>query len=314
MITVYLGDVGSYLHLLAKTEDSNAQLLTEYTINDILPGVYYTSLGDLRNSANLSTVLMQASKIVYAPPSAWSDESKGVSQMKQQTEDYLNVFKFRCQVVNQSSPPKFDNILTLVDTRKTQDSQLWIAGCSISHGKGVDSKERYGQLLADRLRKPVSFLTSVGSSIPWAADQIQRSDIKKNDIVVWGLTSYARLYKFEKNYFKPLTPNLSNIDQYTTDFLLGDHVLYQAVTSVCQVINFCQNTQATLIIASVLDDTVVNYIQNFPNLVMLYKLWGRDNNNRFIDFGSDGMHPGVNTHKFYADQIYQRISNLVATT
>ena len=64
--------------------------------------------------------------------------------------------------------------------------------------------------------------------------------------------------------------------------------------------------------ANLLDRSVIDYIQDFPNLVMLTGLWGRDHGNMFIDLGSDLLHPGIKTHDFYADQIYQKIQNSVA--
>jgi hypothetical protein len=302
MITVYLGDVDQYLQQVACAVDPNAQLITQDNFNNLCTGVYYTSLGDLGNLLNLSAVLLQADKIVYCPPAAWSDQT-----MQQWTEDYLNVFKFKCKVKNYSSQPEFDQILKLADVRRTPDPQLWIAGCSISHGVGVRADTRYGKLLADQLDLKVSFLTQSGSSNTWAADQILRSDIKPNDIVVWGVTSHARLSKFEKNNFSYLTINRPDLDKCTLNFLASDHVVYQSVTSILQVINFCQKVKATLVLAALLDDHIVNYIQNLPNLIVLYKLWGRDIENLFLDAGTDGEHPGVKTHEFYAYQIYQKL-------
>lgn len=302
MITIYLGDIDQYLQHMACAVDPTAQLITQDNFNNLCNGVYYTSLGDLGNLLNLSAVLSQADKIVYCPPAIWSDKT-----MQKWTEDYLNVFKFKCKVKNYSSQPEFDQILKLADVRKTPDPQLWIAGCSISHGVGVSADTRYGKLLADQLDLKVSFLTQGGSSNTWAADQILRSDIKSNDIVVWGVTSHVRLSKFEKNNFDYLNISSSGLDKCTLNFLASDHVVYQSVTSIFQVINFCQKAKAKLVLAALLDDHIINYIQNFPNLIVLYKLWGRDIENQFLDVGTDSKHPGIKTHEFYANQIYQKL-------
>lgn len=318
MITIYLGDITDYLRQQAVMSDSDAQLITEGNYKNLESGTYFTSLGDLTNLAMLGNVLQQADRIVYSPPpDKWSDSLFGKSQMQTLTEDYLNIFRFRCKVENYTNvrEPEFDQILTLADTRKTDSSQLWIAGCSISKGDGVDTRTRYGQLLADRLNISASFLTRSGSSIAWAADQILRSDIRPGDLVIWGITSHTRLTTFHMNeirvfalHSKVSKPLPSSIVEY----LVSDQALYHSVISVHQVINFCTKINAKLILANLLDQSVINYIQDFPNLIMLAGIWGRDSSDSFIDIGSDLKHPGIKTHAFYADQIYQKIQTLVA--
>lgn len=314
MITIYLGDTGCYLRQQTCSIDNHAKLITQDNLHDLQSGTYYTSIGDLGSLENLGTVLQQANKIVYAPPAHWSDEARGVSQMRHWTEDYLNVFSCRCEVENYWPKKEFNQILHLADQRKTSASQLWIAGCSISHGSGVCSNTRYGQLLANRLNLQTSFLTQPGSSISWAADQILRSDIRPNDVVVWGLTHRARLSKFDQDNWSYITINWPKLDTFTAEYLASDHVVYQAITSVFQVVHFCQKVRATLVVASLLDHGLISYLQNLPGHVMLGGLWGRDSENLFADIGSDGQHPGSKTHAFYAEQIYQKIQELIAHT
>jgi len=317
MITIYLGDVGEYLPILCWSVTPSATLITQDNFVNLTPGTYYTSLGDVGNLQNLASVLRQATEIVYAPPPKWSDNRNGNSEMHNWYQDYLNVFKFRCKVKNFEPIVKDnqDKILHLVDQRKSSESHLWIAGCSISHGVGVTPQTCYGQLLSNYLNQPVSFLTAKGSSIVWAADQILRSNIQANDIVVWGLTSWTRTPYFENNSLVHV--NISFIEYHpkhsiTPDTLTSDNLFYQSLTSVFQVINYCSKINATLIIASLLDDTICHYIKDYPKFIMLCKLWGRDINHLYIDLGSDGLHPGEQTHQFYADQIYQKIQRILA--
>jgi hypothetical protein len=318
MIKIYLGDVTEYLRDQAILLDSTAQLITGDNYKNLKSGTYFTSIGDLSNLTMLGEVLQQADQIVYSPPDTWSDCFFGKSEMQTRTEDYLNIFRFRCPVENYTNvnESKFNQILTLADTRKSNNLQLWIAGCSISNGDGVTNDTRYGQLLADRLDTNVSFLTRSGSSIAWAADQILRSNIRSGDIVVWGITSHARLAKFEMNTVKcfGLNHKVWEHTPSTTEYLVSDQALYHSVISVHQVINFCTKIHAKLILANLLDQAVVDYIQDFSNLVMLNRIWGRDPKDKFMDLGSDQMHPGIKTHEFYADQIYQKIQTSVATT
>lgn len=320
MITLYIGDVGEYLSRLCHAVDPNAKLITDKNFADLASGTYYTSLADLSTLRNFSAVLRQANKIVYAPPDKWSDQHKKTSKMQHWTEDYLNVFRLKCKVEN-FRPPKVridkDVVLHLVDQRKTQKKQLWVAGCSISHGIGVTEQTRYGQLLANQLNIAASFLTYSGSSIVWAADQILRSDIRSGDIVVWGLTFWSRTPFFIDNVLSHVRPN--SLENYSThnnlvnaDTLASDHLFYQSLISIFQVINFCQKINAKLVMASLLDDYVCQYLEDQPNFIMLYQLWGRNQDEMFIDLGSDHLHPGHITHQFYAEQIYQKLQASLA--
>jgi hypothetical protein len=311
MITIYLGDVSEYLKDLAQSQDVNAQLVTENNFKNLLPGTYYTSLGDIGGLYNLGVLLQQSNKIIYAPPiGRWS----GGADQKKWTEDYLKVFSLRSQVENYSIPiPDPESMLELVDQRKSNHNQLWISGCSISHGIGVDKSSRYGELIASRLNLPVSFLTCPGSSIIWSADQLLRSDIREGDTVVWGLTSSFRLPYYADNKLIHVNgrlyqqqPTLEKIVK--PDALLGKNNLYQTLTSVHSVINFCQKIKANLVVASLMDNDIVHYIRDYPNLIMLSNLWGRESKELFFDLGLDNEHPGPRTHQFYADEICNKLN------
>jgi len=315
MIIVYLGDVSEYLSDIARLQDPDACLLTEENFDNLSNGTYYTSLGDMGGLRNLGLLLQQADRIIYAPPP--NDCWTGGEKMKYWTEEYLKNFSFRCSVENYEIVlPDDSAIKKLVDQRKTRNSQIWVAGCSVSHGIGVENHQRYGELLSDQLQLPVSFLTSAGSSISWAADQILRSDIKSKDIVVWGLTADCRIPYFNDDTVKhvnssfykanPEFNKIMNIDE-----LDSQNTLYRNLISVLQVCNFCQKLNTTFIIASLLDNRVISYLRDFPNLIVLSNLWGRNSEDLYLDLGTDSLHPGPITHQFYANEIYKKISEFV---
>ena len=126
MITVYVGDVGEYLSILCHSVDPDAKLITDKNFANLTPGTYYTSVADVNTIANFGSVLRQANKIVYAPPDQWSDQHKKTSMMQHWTEDYLGIFRFRCQVENFKPKVRInkDAVLHLVDQRKTQKKQI----------------------------------------------------------------------------------------------------------------------------------------------------------------------------------------------
>ena len=209
-----------------------------------------------------------------------------------------------------------NNFLYLKESRKSDSPQLWIAGCSFSHGTGVYSNERYGQLISDELNLPVTFLTEPGSSIRWAADQILRSDIRKDDIVVWGLTGVSRFpYLDESNMLHHVNTNnfnsAKNIKNYFQEqILISNHLMYDAITSTEQVFNFLKKISSKFILAvmpcniSEYDLKIYNYVSNLNHAIMLYDI----HDYSFIDVGSDQRHPGPKQHQIYAQKILKVIN------
>ncbi len=219
---------------------------------------------------------------------------------------------FKIPNLNESS-----QILELADSRKTSESQLWIVGGSDSKGVGVLPEQRYGQLIANHFGLPVSFLTVIGSSIQWAADQILRSDIRPGDTVIWGLVPPTRFPFYKDNdvvhvswhrYKK--TPDLIkyiDIDQLDN----SNTLLYRPIISISQVQNVCNKLGVNLIIAGLAPRCeYLPFVATFKNFIHLHDRFGLVETERFLDFGSDGDHPGPQTHQWYADQIITKIVNL----
>lgn len=323
MITLYLGDAGSYLEKIAKSVDPGASLLTINNFNSLTAGTYYTSIKELTSAKILATVLRNVDKVIYSPPDYWSDEH-GRSQLQQLTEEHLKIFRWVKPVENFASitePTDQKNILALLDSRKTNDPQLWIAGCSVTSGAGVELDQRYGQLIADELNLKVSFITTRSSSVQWAADQILRSDIRNGDTVVWGMAPMTRIPFFNNNELFHVSP-MNYISNPKLKHLLdigvldNDNQRYQLVTGIFQVINFCSKVKAKLVIAMLGDVELLDYLKDVPNLIILCGLWGFDIskgrriNYSYMDIGSDNYHPGANTHQYYAQEILRKIKQL----
>lgn len=210
------------------------------------------------------------------------------------------------------------SFLNLKDTRKTDDSQLWIVGCSFAHGLGVMKEQKFGQILADKLNLPVSFLTQPGTSIAWAADQILRSDIKKGDVVVWALTGASRItFLDDKNILYHI--GVGNYNDFPVvgnfinkNFLVSNHMLYESFTRICQVTNYLNKIGAKFILAVMPlngqehDLQTIAFTETIKNSVVLFD----QNDYSFIDLGTDRLHPGPLHHQWYADQIYSKFKNL----
>lgn len=316
MITVFVGDVTNKVQIVARDQDPTAQLIEGNNSTDLASGTYYTSLGDCLTLDQFINILEQADILIYVPPEIWSDtDNKNFSYMKKWTEFFLLYFQDKKSVSGIDDlffTDQINSILTLVDARKTDSAQLWVAGCSITDGLGVTDQERYGQLIADYLDLPVSFLSTPGSSIPWAADQILRSDIRSGDIVIFGLTSANRFTYYHDDvthvnvrYYKQ-HPEFNNIMNISCLDNSNQH--YQVITSIHRVINYCRLIKAKLIIAGILIDyDFLPLVANLPNYIQLFGKFGLEASTYFLDTSSiDDEHPGPKMHKWYADQIVSK--------
>lgn len=307
-IDVYVGDVSSYLSVVALQADTSAILITPKNYQNLSAGTYYTSIGDLDRLEQFANILQQADNIFYVEPVEWSDV-----KMKIWTEEYLRPFVYANNKVihgfciNESKDKSA--MLALADTRKVKSPQLWVAGCSISIGIGVDATQRYGQLISNQLRLPVSFLSRSASSLKWQADQILRSDIQKDDILIWGLTGIHRTPQWKNSVLRHYVPNYTK-DPVVLEQLTSDHMIYDAVTSIHQVLNFCAKVDCKIILASLLAHGIEPYVHDCKNFIGLEGQFGRNSNDRYIDLGTDQSHPGPLMHQYYAQEIIKKYQNL----
>ena len=165
------------------------------------------------------------------------------------------------------------------------------------------------------MKLPVSFLTCPSSSLSWATDQILRSDIRANDIVIWGLTTTDRFLYFKNNKITHVTCSTYVTDplfrhRVDIEFLDSQQLMYQAVTGIHQVINFCKKINANLILAQVVGRGLETYLHDYKNYIMLAEQFGQNIEDRFLDLGRDQIHPGPLTHKWYCQQILNKYYEL----
>lgn len=322
-ITIFVGDVSETTSSVALALDKEAVLLDQsnylqFLNKELLNHTFYTSLGDLpKDIAIMYRILDKADDIIYCPTNSWSDDkaldiTNVTSSIQGLTEFILfNISQIKHNVYNLDLTKYTNSVYTiLADSRKTDSQQLWISGCSVTHGVGVDASQRYGQLLANLLELPVSFLTAGGSSIPWAIDQIIRSDVCPGDIVVLGLISEFRFpYWAGKNGVWHIASShrlhakklpFTNLSHSMLDRLITDeNCFYQSVISINQLINFCRKLNLKLLILGLLSShklaLQLSNISQFKNYVNF------ESPNSYVDLGTDDKHPGPQQHKLYAD-------------
>lgn len=284
-----LGDTDEDLAHFANTVDPQAVLVSDYLSKSLQPSCIYGSIGD----TNLDTIidlLFKADRIIYhQKKSNWScDELQQLTenllyhfhvhvsqnkveglQFDQIKINYNQGYEFYSEsnnsIKNILKKFNFENFLGLRDYRRTHGQQIWISGCSFAHGVALQNQnQRYGQLIADYFNLPVSFLTLGGTSIDWACDQILRSDIKSNDIVIWGITGINRASWFDQTgkYFNLSLNYLAETQSYETRrstteekmvlfrFICDDARYWLAIRHILQVKSRCESVGAHLILVS----------------------------------------------------------------
>lgn len=323
MFTLYVGNNDTSVAENAKKENSNAYLIDHSNWNQTHTDVAYTSLSDLPSEIELAFLFRQADVIVYIPPinNIWSDGKN--SKQKVWTEHYLTVFSFvkDKQVINFNVTKDINDVtIKLEDLRKTDKKQLWCVGCSMTYGTGITNvSDRYSNILSEKTNLPMSLLAKVGSSIFWASDQILKSDIRPNDILVWGITSpnrfpyyneedktlYHILYGDHKRKSKEITQLKSVI---TEKFLIDFNLTFLAINQILQVVKMCRSNNIRLVLAGLLPGIeMASYLANLPEYIHLEGQFGLENN-KWIDLGTEKSHPGPKTHQWYADEIFKRLN------
>lgn len=309
-LTLFVGNTDDSLSNYAKNYSKSAVLIEPKDIKNLTNiSIGYISIGD-HSIEDFLTALEYASEIYYVPTNTWDTE-----QTKKQTEFQLRMVARRIPVHNLDLI-KEDHMLTLTDVRKTENSQLWAVGCSITYGVGVDYTETYGYLLSQSLGMPLGLLAEPGSSITWAADQILRSDIRKDDIVVWGLTGISRFPHYQDGKIMHIlaghyegTPQFNKL--INQRILLSDHMLYLAYTAISKVVIHSRLIGYKLVLTQFplnvgdYDLYMLHFLSQFDFFVPTYINAG----DKMLDIGSDDKHPGPLQHKHYATLINNYFKN-----
>lgn len=305
MTVLFVGDGSDNLFLSAQRYDPSTKLIDSDSISHLANiSTGHISLCDLSSEEQFKYALEQADELYYVPISDTD------ATLKQKTESWLRYQSHRKPVHNLPNSKSLP-ILELVDLRKTKDPQLWVAGCSFTYGVGVNQQERWGDVLATMLKLPVSTLANPGSSIRWAADQILRSDIQAHDIVVWGVTGLNRFPYYDREihhvcqtYYKN-NPNFNSL--INQRLLVTDHLLYESIISIEQVIRYCRLIGCKLVLTHFYLDlynhesAIIEYLTKFDFYV--------DFGDSKLDYGADGDHPGPKQHRIYAETVYEFLTN-----
>lgn len=317
-IILLVGDCDAALGHRAKKLCPDASLLDHDTYSAYLAlqshptqqQIFFTSAGDLPKISNAGAPLYQviehADQVWYHPPARWSDHCVDFNLESAQTitEYFLYIANRKKSHVHGLNLSAFQNTsyLDLQTSRHSDHSCVWLAGCSITAGVGVEPEQRYAALLARKYRlRPMVDLSRSGSSIEWQADQLLRSDIRPGDRVLWGLTSEFRSTVWSRSASQPRSLTIMDQDALRlgpADNVFDETRLFKAITACHQVANLCHKVGAELFMVPIMcTEHLQLLLHSHPDYYQL------DYAPAYADFGSDGMHPGPKQHQRYADAI-----------
>ena len=317
-LTLFVGSNDPNLAEAAQSADSSAYLIDQTNQHKNNSGVCYTSISDVESLDDFASLLRQADVIIYVPDPTWNADQK-VKQYSERywVERYLYTFSLdkTKKILNcptPCSPTNDDLILTLNAQRKNNDPHLWVSGCSSTWGVGVEIHETYGSILAEKLNLPLCMLARPGASVAYAADQILRSDVRKGDLVILGITNHQRKTYYDEENSKIVQVTVTNFKKQNRKIDLTDPtLLYDSITAVHRVLNFCRAVNAKLILIGIHTDIeFAAYLKNIPSYIHANGFYGVNKNNMLKDVGDDNEHPGPLTHIWYAEKILDKLKEI----
>ena len=317
-LTLFVGSNHPNLANAAQSADTTAYLIDQTNYQQTHSGVCYTGISDLETVSDFASLLRQADNIIYVPDPSWIAGQK-VKQYSERywIEQYLYTFSLdktkkivNCPILR--SPINNDLMLVLNAQRENNKPHLWVSGCSTSLGVGVEIHERYANILAEKLNLPLCMLARNGASVAYAADQILRSDIRKGDLVVLGITSHQRKTYYHEENSEIIHVTVTNFKEQNRKIDLTDPtLLYDSITAVHRVLNFCRSVNAKLILLGMHTDIeFATYLKDIPSYVHANGFYGVNENDQFKDVGNDNSHAGPLMHQWYAEKILNKLKEI----
>lgn len=301
---------------------SNSKLLTNKNLNQVLsdPKIndYHTSIADI-TSNNIIHVVRAAKQIVLQ--NITQEFFYKLDPGKESLSGYYRLinelYKSKHKVIGGDWITEFNytKFAMLEQIRTSNEPTLWTTGCSCTYGVGVDPSKTYGAILSKNLNYKHVNIAKPGSSIFWAVDQLLRSDIQPNDIVILGITNLLR-QEYAKSW-KLIPVTINEIESipvgeryFDLDYFDSPTHIIHCIRYILQAINFCKKIGAKLYIANILDITLIPVVfQSYSNFIDLTAECDIiDGYIQFIDTGSDNAHPGPKQHQFYANKLLELIN------
>lgn len=254
---------------------------------------YHVSLGDLPIDSLLA-IFRKFDEIEFVSDGFLSDQDI--------TTDTLQFLSFAKQFVKVTNLPQ-EKILSFSNSysKINQDRQLWIFGCSISHGVGLQScTETYGHQLANFLNLPINLITKIGSSTHWSLRQIVNLPINKNDLVIWQITSPYRISQFNGKHVQEIVLNNSK-NKTLVDTYNDEQCFFLQLSLINIGVQFLKKLGVEFYIIDV-DKRMQGPAHEYEKYSEYF--CAKD---FIVDYGNDNQHFGPLSHKKLALQLLNHV-------
>jgi hypothetical protein len=273
--------------------DSASTLIDKYKEN-LPPGVYHTSLGDLP--------VDQIIQLSYQFDSV-KFESQGFDISSTIYKESLTLYQYLIKQ-NTTGLQHIQTFTTHPDIHTRLDQpMLWVFGCSHSHGTGLrDNELSYGQWLSQFLNLPLKLITKPGSSLSWSHRHLFNSCIQKHDTVIWQLTTPGRVSQFNGAHVEEIVLNSSK-DRKLVDSLTNEQLYFNQLSLLNTGTRFLKLIGCKFVLTSISEfgstyDCVSEYVK-YPEYCSNYGL--------HLDFGTDQLHAGPLSHQAIAHRILNHV-------
>lgn len=306
MTILFVGDTDELLANEAKKFDAAAELILPSNLAKLSEySTAYISIGD-HSLEDFLHCLDHSQKIIYVDNKHWSD-----LKTKQTTERWLRYFSHKKPVSNLPQAV-MNGFLKLVDQRKSNDGQLWVVGDEIAAEVGLTPGNGVGSFLSKQLNIDVSYLVEQSASIAWCSDQILRSNLMKDDKILWLLPPVSSLNYSDSQVQKSIelayqTEQKSNTSLNELEQFQHTNLLQVSLTAIERVINVTRLIGCNLVIStppvndSKLEPDLLDYLVLQKEFVHCY---AESTSYADLNFNGAGLGPGPLQHQKYADLFY----------
>lgn len=272
-------------------------LLTNSNVEQYLntPGQYHTSLGDI-TVRNLLKIADRRCNFIFI-----NDGFDNNLLLLEKTKIFLNSIYDTHNVIGYVRPGPMTFAEQSVPT--PTEPNIWVFGCSLSAGVGVDKNELYSTQLGQSVGLPVTTVAKIGSSTRWSLRQLLNADLQAGDIVIWQLTTIERFtVKILNTWPKEvmLKDQSREIILSTTD----EQLWFDQISLVEYGVKYLRSIGIKFYMVSldskspVLDRCLEQYTR-YPEYCYVPD-WQ-------VDIGTDGLHPGPNSHHLLYQSLKKKL-------
>jgi len=296
------------LHIFNPSVDFNEinskSKLLDNVQNTLTESEYHTSLGDL-SSREIISIADQFKKINFL-----SDGFDKQSDIYMETKSMLNFLSHFHLVTNFVTEPELNFVdRDLIKVSSKKQKNLWVFGCSHSHGTGLDQTDlRYSNILSRTLHRSLQSVTEPGSSLDWSLGHLVNADVQPQDLVIWQITTPYRIRLARSFDNDPEDKILNNCDNKFAVLFYDDlQIFYKHCYLLNLGVRYLRSKKAKFVLTS-LDVKDVLYYKLMTEYTKYKEYCYIPDINQ--DLGNDSLHFGPKSHEKLADHLLYHFKKL----